>query len=458
VLLLLAACANSHSQTDVTIQINGSKKLQLIDGFGVNANSASWGETQLEPALDLLVDSLHATIWRLVVETEQNWEVSNDNHDPFSFNREYYNQLYETPKFQKIWNEISYLNSKGITDKLIISVMGGIPDWMGRNIIFPGMEDEVVEMHVSFLDYAIHTMCLKIGLYSPINETDLRNVQIEGPHSEPGQFARIEHKLLERMNDCGLNMIRLVSPDLANMQVGIDRYMPLILNDSLVMSGIKYFGFHSYGGYYAPLDSFIHHSGYPAIHFWMTEFNAWRDGLDHGETGVYNYDYASECVHYLMDLIRNGASACIVWEAYDSPYEHHGAMSYWGILGLDERSNTFTPRKHFYALAHVFRFVPPGSRQVEIVQGDNTLDVLAFSDSISGRITITGINGGNTKQHVVFSLENLPKLKKMDLYYTDSIKNLFHADEMKVSGQQFIATVPARCIFTISGIAKIPEN
>ncbi len=450
----LLNCISDRHQVDVFIQIDGAVKLQQIDGFGVNANTASWGGTNLVPALDMLTDSLNATIWRVVVETEQNWEVINDNDNPFKFNRDFYNNLYETPKFEKIWSEIGYLNSKGITDKLIISVMGGIPKWMGFNVILPEMEDEFVEMHVSFLDYAINTRHLKIGLYSPINETDLTNAQIEGPYSDPEQFVRIEHKLVERLNALGLNEVKLVSPDVANMKVGIDKYIPILMNDSLIMSRVNFFGLHSYGGYYAPVDSFIQHSNYPQIPFWMTEFNAWRDGLDHGETGLYNYDYASECVTHLLDFLKHGASACIVWEGYDSYYEHHGAMSYWGILGLDENTNTFYTRKHFYALAQVFRFVPPGSFQIELTNTERNPTVLAFHDPDSGRLSITGLNSKATDLKVQFNLNNLQEINRMELFYTDSVKNLFKAGELKGSKQKLTATIPAKCIFTLTGISK----
>jgi hypothetical protein len=44
--------------------IDGSQTFQSIDGFGVNANSASWKNRELRPAIDMLVDQLGATIFR----------------------------------------------------------------------------------------------------------------------------------------------------------------------------------------------------------------------------------------------------------------------------------------------------------------------------------------------------------------------------------------------------------
>ena len=456
-ILFLGWCCNTgRKHHDVQITLNGDVRYQKIDGFGVNANTASWGNSELVPALDMLIDELNAQIWRVVVETEIDWETQNDNKDPFDFNWDFYNQMYETAKFQRAWEEIEYLNKKGINDKLIISVMGGIPDWMGRIIILPEMEDEFVEMHLSFLYYATRVKNLNIGLYSPINETDLYKEEIEGPHTEPEQFVRILHKLAVRMKETGLDHIKLVLPDVADMNTSINRYLPELLKDSLLMQQVEYFGFHSYSGYYAPADSLIKSTEYAHIPLWMTEFNAWRDGLDNGITGVYNYDYASECLQYLFEFLENGATAALIWEAYDTYYEHHRAMSYWGILGLDPVSGTLSPRKHYYALSQVFRFVTPGSERILTAYPDNPeLTVLAFMNSAYGNLSIIGIHKGKNEIKTEFVLENLPEIGNIEFYYTDSINNLTKKEDIHVNGKKIQVSVPADCLFTIAGIIPV---
>jgi hypothetical protein len=107
--VFLFGSLNAQS-TLVPLQIDGAKRLQQLDGIGVNANTRSWNGDELKPALNLLLDSMNFNIWRVVVETVENWEVVNDNEDPFTFNWDFYNQLYETPKFQKAWDMIQYLN------------------------------------------------------------------------------------------------------------------------------------------------------------------------------------------------------------------------------------------------------------------------------------------------------------------------------------------------------------
>ena len=445
------------SNSDLTIQVDGSKRFQKIDGFGVNANTESWNGDELKPALDLLLDSMNSTIWRVMVEVEKEGEEINDNDDPFKFNWDYYNKLYETPHFQKVWNTVDYLNRHGITDGVMLNFMGRVPEWMGLGVIKPEMEDEFVEMQVSFLMYAKNQKHLLFGLFSPMNETDIKN---EGPTVKGDQFARIMRKLVDRMQANGLGNVRFVAPDAAGMKNGIKTYLPAMMADPVIMKKIAHWGLHSYGGYNAPVDSFIKASKYPKLGFWLTEFNAWRDGLDAGKTDVkYDYTFASECVNHLLHLLQNGATGGIVWEGYDSYYQHPpGGWSLWGVLGYDRETKTYMPRKHLPALAQITKFVLPGSWQIGVNgQKNKNVTVIAFNDTITGRVTITGINRQDKPFNLNGSLANLPEVKNLELFYTDSIKDLYKAQSVSVRNKAFAVAIPGKCLFTLTGKIVRPK-
>ena len=108
-----------------TLTIDGAQQFQSIDGFGVNINSASWNNGELRPVLDLLVDQLGATIFRVVIDNGD-WESSNDDSDPNTLNEVFYTRIYSSPKFEALWGTIAYLNQKGITQNLVLSVMGPV--------------------------------------------------------------------------------------------------------------------------------------------------------------------------------------------------------------------------------------------------------------------------------------------------------------------------------------------
>lgn len=442
--------------SSINLEIDGLKRLQQIDGFGVNANTRSWNGKELEPALELLLDSMNATIWRVIVESVEKWEDVNDNNDPFTFNWDYYNKLYETPKFQKAWDMIQYLNQHRITDNLMINFMGFAPQWMGIKVINPVYEDEYVEMIVSFFHYAIKTRQLKFGLIAPTNESEHHKFS-EGPHLDAKQHARIIRKLIDRMEALGImGDIRIVAPDNASTGKAIKEFIPALMEDPIVMSKIAHFAFHSYGGYYAGLKDFLQKSAYPQSTFWVTEWNAWCNGCDDGILGEYNYNFASKSVGFLLDLLKNGARAGIAWEGYDSYYEHHAPslFSYWGMLGYEPKTKTYFPRKNFYAIQQVSRFVLPGSWQISVSETGDGLIVLAFYDPSSKRISVVGINRKTTPVSLNGSMKNLPAINKMEMYYTDPVKNVYKHPDINVKNRSFKTTIPANCIFTLTGITK----
>jgi O-glycosyl hydrolase len=443
----VAGFAQSNAKT-FNIRVDVSKKYQQINGIGVNANTRSWNGDELKPALNLLLDSMHATVWRVIVETVEKWEDENDDNDPFHFNWEYYNKLYETPKFQKAWGMIRYLNSKGITDNLMINFMGPVPAWMGKKTVKPEYQDEYVEMITSFFYYARNKKHLKFGLVSPTNESDWRN---EGPELNEFAYAQLMRKLIDRMASLGMGDIRYVGPDPASMEAGIKRYIPELMKDSVIMSKLAHVGLHSYGGYYANADSALKHSKYPKSDFWITEWNAWRDGLDDGKIGVYDYTFASQCVWHLLDLLKHGATALMEWEGYDSYYEHHypSLFSYWGILGYDHDKKTYSPRKHFYTIQQVTAFVAPGDWQVDVTGGDS-LRTVAFSDAGSKKIVIVGMNAKNYPVTLEGSVKGISSFANAEIFITDSINNL-REHKLVVNGGAFTTIIPPKCIFTITG-------
>lgn len=440
-----------------SVEINGSRVYQKMDGIGVNANTSSWKDHDLEPALNMLIDSMHASVWRVIVETVEKWEDVNDNDDPFSFNWDYYNALYETPKFRKVWDMMAFLNHKGITDKLMINFMGAIPSSMGGERIREDMEDEYVEMLASFFYYARHQKHLHFGLVSLMNEPDIRK---EGPTVGPVQYARVLKKLIIRMQALGLGDIAYVAPDVAGMDHGVNAYIPEIMKDKEVMDKIAHLGLHSYGGYYSDIDSMLKRSIYPSSTFWITEWNAWCNGCDDGILGEYDYTFASKAISYLLEFFQHGATASLVWEGYDSYYEHHAPspFSYWGMLAYNKEARTYTPRKNYYALQQVAGSVIPGSRRIALTGLQDSVVALAFYDSISNRLNIIGINKSDSAIRLKGTLAHLPSIPYLVQSYTDKTDNHRMCPGVYLSNNTFETVIPAQCIFSLTGNTTIDSS
>src|SRR5512133_3348381 len=175
-------------------------------------------------------------MFRAVIE-EIDWEAVNDDNDPGHFNWDYNNSVFSNARFQGTWKNLRYLNQKGITDNLMISLMGGPPaaapmaapdpakSWMGGtdNTIAPGKEDEMAETIAALLYYMRNTAGIRFTLVSPMNETDIQSNTkspehpdgiVEGPNiPDAVQYVRIVRKLAQRLDETGMGDVRFVAPD-----------------------------------------------------------------------------------------------------------------------------------------------------------------------------------------------------------------------------------------------------
>ena len=100
-----------------------------------------------------------------------------DHGDPNAFNWTSYNVVYTSPKFEALWSAMAYLNQKGITQNLILNVMGPVASWMGGSHIARATEDEWVERIASLVYYARTTRNRQFGLLSPMNELDWDGIE-----------------------------------------------------------------------------------------------------------------------------------------------------------------------------------------------------------------------------------------------------------------------------------------
>ena len=223
-----------------TITFDGSVTSQTIDGFGVNANHRSWKNDELKPVLDLLIDQAGMTLFRVVYDNS-NWETNNDNADSSVMNWTYYNSVYGSVEFGKMWDMFAYLNNRGITNGAFFNFMGRAPSWMGGDSwrLTAGMEDEWAEMITSLLFYARNTKGLQFQLVAPDNEPDLSAEGIYMP--TVNQYTNALHKLAVKLAANGLSDVGLVGPDLC-CPASSTAYMPEMMADPVLMTKVARFG------------------------------------------------------------------------------------------------------------------------------------------------------------------------------------------------------------------------
>src|SRR5260221_99319 len=81
-----------------------------------------------------------------------------------------------------------------------------------------------------------------------------------------------------------------------------------------------------------------------------------------GISGTNSRESARGTADYLFTHLAKGASAGWVGEGYDSWYPPHLDWSFGGLLAVENKNafpKTYTPRKNFYTMAQITKFVRP---------------------------------------------------------------------------------------------------
>jgi O-glycosyl hydrolase len=418
----------------VDLSVDGNQRFQTIAGFMVNANSAQWNNGQLTPALDMLIDQ-GVGVYRVIID-KQDWESTNDNADPNVFNWTFYNTVYTSPKFEKLWSTIAYLNQKGITSGILLNFMGPGPAWMGAPFITAGLEDEWVETIASLVYYAKVTRNLQFTLLGPANEVDWDG--IEGPRVGAQQYALLLHKLALKLDALGLSDIRFVGPDTAQGSVFVTDYLPWLLADSTAMAKLQHFGFHNYADNAFGADAAIKASAYPTRDFWVTEAGMGNDyyGPDH-----------------LISQMQNGATSAGVWDAYTSVYNHRAND---GNPMIDLVNNVWVARHSFYAFKQLFKFAQPGAIRIGATISGANLDAVAFYNPSSGQVTVFGHNHTGSR-NVKISLANLPVTGAMQVYMTDLSREFERQPDATIVNGVVTVLVDLDGYFTVT-VSTVPDT
>jgi hypothetical protein len=443
--LLPVVAAPAAAAASVSISVDGSQKFQTMTSLGVDINANSWDGGNLTPALDMLVDQNGSQTFRVVIDMTD-WEARNDDSDPNTFNWNYYDPIYSGQvsfdtqyagsNFANLWHTIDYLHAKGIPDsQIMLSFMGPGPSWMGGASLDATHEDEWVEEVLSAAYYG-YTHGHTFGLFSPDNEEDISHN--EGVTMSSTLYADAMNRLAGRMNALGMDHVMLVGPETC---CSFDP-TPMMSYPTL-MGKLAHFDLHDYTGSTQGAAAQIAGSGKD---FWMSEYNQFDQSFN---------------------LLGQGAAGLMVWEAYDSVFNHAvlndlgsapGNDSYGNtaLIGYDKNTKTYTPRNSFYQFAQLFRFVPIGAVRVAASSDDTAVHAVAFLDPASSRFTLVGENTSPSSQTIGVSLKNLMSPPSTVTYYqTNSNDDMARGSDVAVSGGVALVTVPGGTVFTLTGLGAL---
>jgi hypothetical protein len=419
---------------------------QVVSGLGVNANVHSWNGGELKPAIDRIAE-LGEVTWRVIID-KADWEAEKNPDGSERIDLEYYQNIYEQGKMADLWATVEYINSKP-GQQVMLNVMGGVPDWMGGSQINEGSEDQWVRMIASMVAYGRNVRGLDFKLLGPMNETDWNG--IEGPQVSPGQYVRLLRKLIIRLDELGLDDIRLVGPDTASTVKATNDYLPALAADDLVRSRLAHFAIHSYDGDTGGTASALKEAHRLPGDFWVTEFSGPCPGCDSGSPNPTDWASAAATALYAIRLLEQGASGLQQYDAWDGYYEHHQSMGYWGLLAYDPASGTYAPRKSYFVLQQLIKYIPRNALRVAASSSDGSVPVVAFSDTATGRVTFFGHNTTNQAITVTLQAPNIPQTMQLESFATNAAKDMERGDPALLSDGATAYTAPPGAVFTLTG-------
>ncbi|MGI9071568.1 MAG: hypothetical protein ACR2JB_09710 [Bryobacteraceae bacterium] len=453
--------ASAEDLRSAQIQVDVSQRFQSIDGFGVNFNGTYFRDAQ-KPMIDMLINDLGATIFRLDPYGLSNWEAANDDNDAKHMNWEYYNDRYSIPEFEAAWAAARYLNSRGIRPFLALS--GIAPEWMlDKNAppakhkigahaqdlskpyhLNPAMYDEFAEEVVSLAVYARTKAHIDFKYFGPINETDC--YPAEGPRIDPDEAPRALNAIVHRLRQEGLGDVRLVVAEQCDLQ---NNYIGPILESNDLMNQVGAFGFHSYGSdSLTPQVGRLNRTKYaPFVRVWLTEYGDLND-LDRSAANDWT-GFSLAAARRALRAINEGASATLFWDAYDNYHEHYPRFTYYGLM--QNADHVYSPKKRYYAAKQLYHFVRPGARRIASSTDSSNLLLSAFYDGARGEVVLVGVKQGgpNRAEIHLTGLDRLPA--RWDLYQTTQQLNCVKTDEIGVKDGVVQVDLPGDSIFTLVG-------
>lgn len=247
-------------------------------------------------------------------------------------------------------------------------------------------------------------------------------------------YAASMNKIAARLDALGMSSVRLLGPETGGTN---SSFVDAMEAYPALMAKVDHFDFHNYGGSTGNADSVIAGSGKD---YWMSEFSI--------------FDHA-------FSMLDEGAPGIMMWDAYDSVYNHAilnglgsspgndaGNAPAW--IAYNGSTKVYTPRKSFYQFGQLFKYTPLGAQRVDVT-ASNGMTLQAFTKAADGTVTIVGMNNTGSAQVIGGTLQNTPTATMLHYSQTTSSDNMKAGSDIAVSGGSFTtASIPNGAVFTLT--------
>jgi O-glycosyl hydrolase len=398
--------------------------------------------------MELLVDDLGATLFRMDHYGKSNWADPDDTKDASVLSPASLERIHAGREFKDAASMGAWLNSRGIEPYVTIS--GIVPRWMcgpdGRTL---ADYDAFAEMASSYAEWLRKKAGVRFSLFGPLNETDLGPP--EGPVVAPADFPRALAAVARALDRRGLGDLKLVAAEQGTFNLD---FATAILADRVLAGRLGVFGIHAYSDFHSDslVKLFSDHLG--ADHrcaLWMTEYG------DLDETGEREWFVAWSSTDRLLRLLEDGLNAALVWDAFDNYHDHDEAWSLFGLLRRGRK--IYTPKKRYFAAKQVYRFVRPGFQRIGTRSDAQAIRTVAFLGAENQ--TVVGMNMGGTDLMLDVVLEGLQDAgrRTVDVWRTSPDENCHRISREPVVGKSYPylgipVAAPAGSIITVTTITS----
>lgn len=442
----------------VTVTADNSTTYQVMEGFGgfgLQREGWSPGPFTSPEFVNTLINDLGLTILRINIPS--NFEVENDNDNPFVTDLTKFNINNNTPGHDdKLADHIQYLKDMKAAglQKAIASVWTP-PIWMKyNNKVGNGTANQnaappyttnpdastnqlKTDMYDEFAEYCVaYIKTIKqltgIDIYALSIQNEPRFSQFYTSCVYNGEALRDVLKVVGRRFEDENIATKLFVPEDVGWFDGIKSLVEPILADAESRKYVNMLAVHGYatdgvnpGSADAKTWEDMYNWGVPYnIHLWMTETSGYENNM--------NGAIALSKAMYIA--LRYGhVSAWLFWSLSTTQLDAYSLMSTAG-----EKS------KRYYASKNFYRYVRPGAQRFKISSDDERLLPLAFTNANEQSNTIVIINDDTTARPVRLAGTGLAN--EYSIFVTSA------EDDCKATGttdSKDVVLVPAKSIVTL---------
>ncbi|HEV8508263.1 MAG TPA: hypothetical protein VGQ53_22820, partial [Chitinophagaceae bacterium] len=441
-----------------TVSIDETQQFQTMEGFGgFGAKDVYWsnGPFTSSEFVNTLINDLGLTILRDNIPT--NFEIVNDNSDPFDTDLSKYNLHNTTPGHDgKLDDHLQYLRdmkAAGLA-RLIVSIWSA-PPWMktnnsisngtnqnsapsynpnpanSDNQLRTDMYQEFAEMCIAYIKIIKQETALDVYALSIQNEPRFSQSYASCVYN--GDALRDVLKVVgKRLSDAGL-ITRLFVPEDVGWFDGASSLIRPILADAEARQHVSFIATHGYAfdgimasSTEAQTWNNMYNWGAPYNkQLWMTETSGFSN----------NFKGAMDMAKAMYTAINFGnISAWLFWSLSTSTLDEFSLMNTSG-----EKSKRYYVSKNFY------RYIRPGATRINAsVPSGATIYPLAFKNGVENLQTLILINSNSTQKIIKLSGSGLPA--QLNMYVTSEKDDC--NDQGLVNGTDNIL-LPANSVVTL---------